>query len=83
MGDLSAGTSPKEVNPLAVEVMKEKGIDISGQKSKNISLFKGSRFDYVITVCDNAKESCPTFPGETKHIHWSFSDPAAVTGSNS
>ena len=76
----SAGTKPKDLNPLAVEVMSEKGIDISGYKSKSIDLFLNKKFDYVITVCDNAKESCPVFPGNAKYLHWSLKDPAAVEG---
>jgi len=76
----SAGISPQELNPLAVKVMKEKNIDISKQKSKGIEKFLNETFDYVITVCNNAKESCPVFPGETKHIHWDFIDPAEIRG---
>ena len=71
----SAGTKPSSVNPLAIQVMKEIGIDISGQRSKHVDEFKGRSFDYVITVCDNAKESCPFFPGNTKRLHWEFPDP--------
>ena len=71
----SAGTKPSSVNPTAVKVMREIGIDISGHRSKSMDEFKGQRFDYVITVCDNAKESCPIFSGRTKVIHWSFPDP--------
>lgn len=76
----SAGTNPKGLNQLAVKVMLEKGIDISNQKSKNIDQFINSKFDYVITVCDNAKENCPYFPGGTTYIHWSFPDPDNFTG---
>ena len=76
----SAGTKPKGLNPLAVEVMSEKGIDISGYKSKSIDLFLNKKFDYVVTVCDNAKESCPVFPGNAKYLHWSLKDPAAIEG---
>ena len=76
----SAGTKPKSLNPLAVEVMSEKGIDISGYKSKHIDLFLNKKFDYVVTVCDNAKESCPVFPGNAKYLHWSLKDPAAIEG---
>jgi arsenate reductase len=76
----SAGTKPTCLNPLAIEVMSEKGIDISVYKSKHINLFLNKKFDYVITVCDNAKESCPTFPGNAKYIHWSLKDPAAAEG---
>jgi len=76
----SAGIKPTGLNPLAVEVMSEKGIDISKYKSKHIDLFLYEKFDYIITVCDNAKESCPTFPGNTEFIHWSLNDPASVEG---
>jgi Protein-tyrosine-phosphatase len=77
----SAGTHPSVVNPLAVMAMRERGIDIGGHHSKSVDEFVGQRFDYVITVCDNANENCPIFPGETKRIHWSFDDPAAAGGS--
>jgi arsenate reductase len=61
--------------------MKEIGIDISGHRSKSVEEFAGQRFDLVITVCDNAKESCPVFPGTPEILHWSYEDPAAVEGS--
>ncbi len=77
----SAGTKPTEVRPEAIAVMQELGIDISGQRSKSVDEFAGQDFDYVVTVCDNAEASCPIFPGNTKRIHWSFDDPAAVEGS--
>ena len=73
----SAGTRPVGLNPNAVKVMAELGIDISNYRSKSVDQFAGQEFDYVITVCDNAKESCPIFPGEGKRIHHSFEDPAA------
>ncbi len=76
----SAGTHPVGVNPLAIEVMKEIGIDISSQRSKPVAEFEGQRFDTVITVCDNARESCPVFQGAPERIHWSLEDPAAVQG---
>jgi arsenate reductase len=76
----SAGIEPKGLNPLAVEAMSEKGIDISGYKSKHIDLFLNRKFDYIITVCDNAKESCPVFPGNARYLHWSLKDPAAAKG---
>jgi arsenate reductase len=79
---LSAGIEPKGLNPLAVEAMQEIGIDISQQKSKDIREFLGQAIPYVITVCDNAKERCPIFPRTFKFLHWSFDDPAAVTGSH-
>ena len=77
----SAGTKPTRVRPEAISVMREVGIDISGHRSKSVDEFAGQDFDYVITVCDNAKESCPIFPTKTKRIHWSIEDPAAVQGS--
>ncbi len=70
----SAGTNPKGLNPLAVQAMKELNIDISGHQSKDVSIFDGQHFDLVITVCDNAKESCPVFPG-AQALHWSTPDP--------
>jgi len=77
----SAGTKPTHVRPEAVAVMREVGIDISGHRSKSVDEFAGQDFDYVITVCDNAKESCPIFPAKTKRVHWSIEDPAAAQGS--
>ena len=76
----SAGTNPSFVHPLAIEAMNEIGIDISWHRSKSVMEFIGQSFDYVITVCDKAKESCPTFPGDVKRIHWSFEDPAEAIG---
>jgi len=76
----SAGTKPGRVRPEAIAVMKELGIDISGHRSKHVNEFQGQSFDYVLTVCDNAKESCPVFPGQTKRIHKAFEDPAAFQG---
>lgn len=77
----SAGVNSSFVHPLAIKVMSEIGIDISNQRSKSVAEFIGRSFDYVITVCDKAKESCPNFPGQVKKIHWSFRDPAEATGS--
>ena len=71
----SAGIETHGLNPNAVKVMAEAGVDISGQKSKHIDEFKDVHLDYVITVCDNAYESCPVFPGKTKVIHVGFDDP--------
>ena len=71
----SAGTKPSKVNENAIRVMNEIGIDISDQRSKNVSEFLGRHFHYVITVCDNAKESCPIFPGNSIRLHWPFPDP--------
>ena len=76
----SAGVSPTKVRTEAVQVMKEIGIDISQQFSKSVDRFLGGSFDYVITVCDNANEHCPVFPGTTQRVHWSFEDPASVVG---
>jgi arsenate reductase len=76
----SAGTKPGIVRSEAIAVMRELGIDISGHRSKHVHEFDGQRFDYVITVCDNAKESCPVFPGATKRLHRSFEDPAVLEG---
>ena len=77
----SAGTKPSQVRPEAIAVMKELGIDISGHRSKSVDEFAGRKFDYVLTVCDNAKESCPIFPGHANRLHRNFEDPAAVKGS--
>src|ERR1017187_3388272 len=74
----SAGTKPSHVRPEAIAVMKELGIDISGRRSKSVNEFEGQSFDYVVTVCDNARDNCPVFPTGTDRIHWSFEDPAAV-----
>ena len=76
----SAGVAPSHVRPEAIEVMAELGIDISGHRSKSVDDFLGQEFDYVITVCDNANEQCPVFPGKTERIHWGLEDPAAVHG---
>ena len=76
----SAGTKPGRVRPEAIAVMKEIGIDISGHRSKSVDEFASQKFDYVLTVCNNAKESCPIFPGHTNRIHKSFEDPAALEG---
>jgi len=75
----SAGIEPSSVNPYAVEVMKELGIDLSTHRSKSIEEFQGMIFDIVVTVCDNAKEACPFFPGK-KVIHKGFDDPAILNG---
>ena len=72
----SAGTKPSRVRPEAIAVMKEIGIDISGNRSKSVDEFKGKEFDYVVTVCDHANETCPVFPGRTKRLHWPFEDPS-------
>ena len=74
----SAGLEPSFVRAEAIEAMREIGIDISGHRSKSIDEFVAEPFDYVITVCDNAKQNCPIFPAATSRIHWSIEDPAAV-----
>ena len=76
----SAGTNPTWINPIATRVMAEIGIDISGQRSKPVEEMMGKRFDYVITVCDRAREACPVFPGIANQLHWSFDDPAEAAG---
>jgi arsenate reductase (thioredoxin) len=75
----SAGTKPGTVRPEAIAAMKELGIDISGHRSKHVDKFEGQRFCYVITVCDNAKESCPVFFGAVKRLHHSFEDPPPMS----
>lgn len=76
----SAGTQPKGVHPLAIQAMKEVGVDISGHQSKSVTEYLRDRFPYVITVCDAANESCPIFPGAFRRLHWSLEDPAAAAG---
>lgn len=78
----SAGTQPAGLNPDAVEVMRELGIDIAAHQSKHLNQFLDVRFDHVITVCDRAREACPIFPGASSMLHWSFDDPAAARGSD-
>jgi arsenate reductase len=72
----SAGVAPTRVHPFAIRAMEGLGIDISGHASKNLRDFLGDEFDYVITVCDNAKEACPFFPGAKEYIHHGFLNPA-------
>jgi arsenate reductase len=79
---LSAGTNPVEVNPQAIEVMKEVGIDISRQRSKHVAEFQERPLHYVITVCDHAQTLCPTEPRGDVRLHWSFDDPAHAQGSD-
>jgi arsenate reductase (thioredoxin) len=76
----SAGVAPSKVRPEAIAVMREIGIDISGYRSKHVDEFVGQEFNYVLTVCDNARETCPAFPGATRMIHHSFVDPAEHKG---
>ncbi len=77
----SAGTRPGSVRAEAIAVMKEIGIDISGHRSKSVKEFAGAAFDLVLTVCNDAHESCPIYPGHAKRLHRNFEDPAAVQGS--
>src|SRR5271165_4427619 len=76
----SAGTRPSRVRPEAIAVMRELGIDISGHRSKPVDEFARRQFDYVLTVCDHARETCPVYPGHANRIHHSFDDPAAMQG---
>jgi arsenate reductase len=77
----SAGTKPAGLNPMAVTVMRESGIDISGQRSKHVDELANEDFLFVITVCDAAREACPVFPGALYQLHWDYDDPAGATGS--
>lgn len=76
----SAGVKPSSVRPEAIAVMRELGIGLSGHRSKHVDEFAGQKFDYVLTVCDNARESCPVFPTATLTIHQNFTDPAVSSG---
>lgn len=76
----SAGTEPKELHPMAIEIMKDSNIDISQQKSKHIDTFRNQTFDYIITVCDRDRDKCRTFQGNNGRIHWRFDDPTAIIG---
>ena len=76
----SAGSHPKDLHPNAVRVMRERGMDISGARSKHLSEFAEQRFDYVISLCDRVREVCPDFPGPPAMVHWSLPDPAAEAG---
>lgn len=76
----SAGVETHGVNPRAIQIMKEDGIDISNHTSNNVSEYRDVNFDYVLTVCDNAKERCPVFPSNAKQFHYNFPDPAKATG---
>lgn len=78
----SAGIETHGVNPKAIKVMAESGIDISAHTSNNVSEYSAIDFDYVITVCDNAKESCPYFPTKAQKLHYNFPDPAKATGTD-
>jgi len=77
----SAGTQPGKLNPFVVKAMGEVGMDISGNYTKSVDEFKGDKFDFVVTVCDQAKETCPYFPGAKDYLHRNFEDPSTFTGS--
>lgn len=80
---VSAGSNPSGyVHPKAIEVMAELGVDLSDGVSEHVDLYRDRRFDLVVTVCDNAAESCPVFPGDTPVVHWPFEDPADATGTD-
>lgn len=76
----SAGTEPKGINPLTVRVLAEAGLDSSWARSKSVTEFAGQTFDYVVTVCDEARQSCPVFPGVHESLHWGYEDPAEAEG---
>jgi arsenate reductase (thioredoxin) len=77
----SAGTEATHIRPLAMQAMDEVGVDISGQESKTLDRYLDESFDYVVTVCDEANEACPFFPGAKERLHWSFEDPSQAVGS--
>ena len=77
----SAGTEAAAVRPLTLQVLREAGLATEGLRSKSVNEFMGRRFDYVITVCDSARQSCPVFPGEGDRFHWGYDDPSAAEGS--
>jgi len=76
----SAGTEPRGLNPLTVRTLQEAGLSTDGLSSKSVEQFLGQQFDYVITVCDQARQSCPVFPGSHQSLHWGYEDPAEATG---
>lgn len=76
----SAGTEATHVRPLAIDAMREIGVDVSGQESKTLDRYLGTDFEYVVTVCDDANEACPVFSGAKNRLHWSFEDPSRATG---
>lgn len=78
----SAGTEPSRVNPFATAAMSDLGIDISGHRSEHVDEYAGMPMDYVVTVCDSARESCPYVPAKKENIHYSFEDPSATEGSD-
>lgn len=76
----SAGTEPRGVNPLTLRVLEDAGIDATGARSKSVSEYLGETFDYVVTVCDEARQVCPVFPGVHESLHWGYEDPAEAEG---
>ncbi len=78
----SAGTEPRGINPLTLEILAEAGIDASWARSKSVTEYLGQVFDYVITVCDEARQVCPVFPGVHQSLHWGYEDPAEATGTD-
>ena len=78
----SAGTHPRGVNPLTIRVLQDAGLPTAGLRSKSVDEFLGQKFDYVITVCDQAKEACPVFPGSGESLHWGYDDPADAIGTD-
>lgn len=78
----SAGTEPKGINPLTLRVLADSGLDASWARSKSVTEFAGQSFDYVVTVCDQARQSCPVFPGVHESLHWGYEDPAEATGTD-
>jgi arsenate reductase len=78
----SAGTHPKGINPLTLKILAEAGIDASWARSKSVTEYLGQQFDYVITVCDEARQVCPVFPGVHESLHWGYEDPAEATGTD-
>jgi arsenate reductase len=76
----SAGTEPKGINPLTLRVLAEAGVDASPARSKSVDEYLGQSFDYVVTVCDQARQTCPVFPGVHESLHWGYEDPAAAEG---
>ncbi|MBI2781475.1 MAG: arsenate reductase ArsC [Chloroflexi bacterium] len=79
---VSAGVDPRGVHPLTIKALARAGIDISGAESKSVGRFLGQRFDYVITVCDRARASCPVFPGGSETLHWGIDDPVEAEGTD-
>jgi arsenate reductase (thioredoxin) len=78
----SAGTEPRGINPLTLQVLSDAGIDASWARSKSVAEYLGQRFDFVITVCDQARQVCPVFPGVHESLHWGYEDPAEATGTD-